>query len=74
MTLFPTVVVLGYIKVHVSCSYSSDIFPKIKGMINKQFHFRTTLSVLNIKPDNNYVKLWGGFDDSGFSSQGDIFE
>jgi len=43
-------------------------------MINKQFHFRTALSVLDIKPDNNYVKLWEGFDDSGFSSQGDIFE
>jgi len=56
------------IRVHVSCSYSNDIFPKIKGMINKQFYFRTALSVLDIKPDNNYVKLWEGFDDSGFSS------
>ena len=74
MTLFLTVVALGYTRIYVSRSYNSNMFSKIKEIINKQFCFGTALSVPDIKPDNSYVRLWGDFDDSGFSSQGDIFE
>jgi len=48
------------------------MFPKIKGIINKQFCFGTALSVPDVKLDNCHVRLWEDFDNSGFSGQEDI--
>jgi len=74
MILFPTVVALGDARVHVSHSDGGNMSTEIEEVINKKFCLGITLSVSNVKPDNSHIGLGGGFDDSGFGGQGNIFE
>ena len=74
MAPFPTVVALGDARVHVSCSYGGDMSTKVEGMVNKEFSLRTILGVPNVEPDNGYIRLGGGSDDSRFGCQGDVFK
>ena len=55
MFLFSTVFTLGNTRTRVSTTYYNNITSNIEATINKHFCRSTTLEILNINPDYNYV-------------------
>ena len=55
MTLPPAVFALGYTRVHICHSNSSDIPANIKAPIDEALSFASALVIPNVDPDNRHV-------------------
>ena len=74
VALFPAILTLGNIQVHICISNCSDKSSNIKSFVNEGFSFGTTLSIPNINPNYYYVWLGRHLDDPGFWGQNNIIE
>ena len=54
----PTVLTLQDTQVHISTTYHSDETPYIETSIDNSFGLGTVLSVLDVDPDDGYVRFW----------------
>ena len=65
ISLFLTVLILWYARVHVHPSDSCNVTTYIKAPVNKALCFYTILQIPNINPDYSYVRLWRCLDNPG---------
>jgi len=64
MTLFPIVFTLWYSEVHVYTMNHGNEATNIKSPIDKTLSFGSTLSILDIDPDDGHIWFGGYLDDS----------
>ena len=62
----PTILVLRYAWIHICTLDSYNLATHIKVPVNDTFSLRTTLSILNINPNNSYIWFWWSFDNMEF--------
>jgi len=54
----PTVLTLQDTRVHISTIYHSDETSHIETSIDDSFDLGTVLSILDVNPDDDYVRFW----------------
>ena len=55
MTLFPIILTLWNFRVHISTTNASNIPTNIETFVNKSFGLHTTLDILNVDPNDQYI-------------------
>jgi len=72
MFLLPTILALRYSRIHVSILYHNDISSYIKTSVNEGLSLRTTLCILYVNLNNNYIWFVQSLDNSWFRSKSHI--
>ena len=55
MFLFPVILALGDIWVHVCTTNGGNIAPNIETSIDKMFNITTTLDILYVQPNDSHI-------------------
>ena len=74
ISLFPSILALRDIWVHVHTSNSSNVVSYIEISVNKPVCLTSALDIPNIQPNDHYIQFRWHFDDSGFWSNYDVIE